>query len=514
MKKIRFASLKQLIAFILIFTLAAPYTTFAAEAKQVFDPKMQELQIYEPVLPEWSELSAIEPNGFDASMIPDIKISEKFDSPINVIPSVNINDFKMTDNELSELSPEIIEELMHVEVMTSDSHTQTIDALSELLNNGAAYASLTDGQRNFIFTSLDISDDAYDITGQLFTVMERDGFTLAESIVLILIMSGGLYDYVEARIIFKSEPFTVERYSEIMRFEQFAQIFDVITEVNEKRLVSNPFLSANGFDDTPAFEAKILPDLAPYLNAHQIDEEYSIFDASMDEKQTLPDTERMGKEISDYKTPFKIEEYPVEIEEQPIEPEEDPIAQPEDKYEMSGPDIGYQTDLGADFNPAMPEHLKQSIFEAFTNENAFAVARQMFLNNHSALEIETAFAIGAALQVEPQTFILERDANHVATKFPQEYYAREFAVNLFANAAIPHILEVLDASKEYPLPAAMDAMQPTQPKTNMPETFRFSDANVEEQISTLDADLYSSPVEMLIYVDTEAIIAATLIDNR
>ena len=47
----------------------------------------------------------------------------------------------------------------------------------------------------------------------------------------------------------------------------------------------------------------------------------------------------------------------------------------------------------------------REIFESFTNISAFNVARQMFLDNHNVVEINAAFALGAALQQEPELLL-------------------------------------------------------------------------------------------------------------
>ena len=60
-----------------------------------------------------------------------------------------------------------------------------------------------------------------------------------------MIMSGGLFDYIEAQHILNSFSSTHERLSEVMRFNQFAQMFDISGEVNARRLV----FSRNGFDE-------------------------------------------------------------------------------------------------------------------------------------------------------------------------------------------------------------------------------------------------------------------------
>ncbi|MCL2378888.1 MAG: hypothetical protein FWC77_07165, partial [Defluviitaleaceae bacterium] len=59
-------------------------------------------------------------------------------------------------------------------------------------------------------------------------------------------------------------------------------------------------------------------------------------------------------------------------------------------------------------NQHAPEYVLATIAisTAFTNEYAFNIARQMFLDNRGVAEIQATFALGAALQVEPQTFML------------------------------------------------------------------------------------------------------------
>ena len=97
---------KQLVAFVIIATMITPHTAFAAEAEL-----SHELH-YEPSQPE---LTTIEPYAFDPSMIFDYNQIPREDPPIRM------SDLHMERNNLTELSPEAVEELQRVHALTYGS---------------------------------------------------------------------------------------------------------------------------------------------------------------------------------------------------------------------------------------------------------------------------------------------------------------------------------------------------------------------------------------------------------
>ena len=215
-------------AITLIAVLAMPHVVFASEFHG-------SLRSNEPTLTPFS---------VDLSLVPDYPFMEPEDPPLDM-------SFSLPINELTELSPELLEGIMRSTDIcwSQDFFTQGRDEITGIFREGRKYSSLTENARILLYSQMDIAYGAHEIVGQLFAIMELDGFTLAESIELMIIMSSGLFDYIEARIIFESIPSTFERLSEVARFEQFAQRFDIVAEVNDRRLINRPFMSTNGFDE-------------------------------------------------------------------------------------------------------------------------------------------------------------------------------------------------------------------------------------------------------------------------
>ncbi|MCL2409147.1 MAG: peptidoglycan DD-metalloendopeptidase family protein [Oscillospiraceae bacterium] len=294
----------KLMVIVLIMAMILPYTALAAESG-----------------PAWTNLPEIAPYGFDPDMLSQMGEFDAFSGN----QYIDISQLDMELNELSELFPEALEELMR----ERDSRAREMDEFSMLLSEGRGFSDLTENERSLIFIQLDIAYGARNVTSQLFDIMERDGFTLAESIELIMIMSGGLFDYAEAQMIIEAMPSIHERMMEVRRFEWFAQRFDISDEVNSRRLVNRPFMLTNEPGESRT-ETRLL-DVQDLLSANRSSRHYSFIEAA-------------------------------------------------------------QLDTA---------------HAAFTNASAFNEARRMFLNNHSTAEIEAAFALGAALQAEPQTFMLE-----------------------------------------------------------------------------------------------------------
>jgi len=102
-------------------------------------------------------------------------------------------------------------------------------------------------------------------------------------------MSGGLFGYVEAQQILASIPCSHERMMALMHFEQFAQVFDIAADVAARRLVSQPFVSTNGFE-AGAVE---LGSIDLFMTAVSTDERHSY---SFMETAQMAEQERMMQE--------------------------------------------------------------------------------------------------------------------------------------------------------------------------------------------------------------------------
>ena len=207
-------------------------------------------------------LREIDPYYFDPDMLPSMT-DEQMLSLFDMEPQL-VSDFSREHNELSELSEaELAQFLRAFEPLCP--HCMNIE-FTTILNSGLSYSGLTVDNRSFIFEQLDISYAASNVVEQLFAVMERDGYSLAQSIELVMIMSGGLFDYAEARHILRTFPSSYRRLLEVQRFEQFAKMFDITGEVNSRRLVESPF---NDIADNT------LADISVLLNANRGNVQYS-----------------------------------------------------------------------------------------------------------------------------------------------------------------------------------------------------------------------------------------------
>ena len=555
--------LKQLLAILLIVIMATPTTALAAVPNYYDEGAIwADLPVIEPIdigppeftnhAPTMTELideylmSRAEVTGrFDMDDICMLSVMESFAALASEehLMTIEEADALLPQNELSELAPEVLEEILRtrMDYLSQDFYLQQVAALSPLTDSDATFSGLTEYERQQIFRQLDIAVNAYAITAELFTIMERDGFTLSDSIELVRIMSSGLFGYTEAQAILTSIPSSQEREAELARFENFAQGFDIAAEVNARRLVNRPFISINGFDINVAAE---LGDISLFMNSENFHIPYSFIETAqmddwnrldswqaerdqleIDENLPEPDEadpeeylpEEPERESEDYhpqqdvpeqdvyipgvdesepaayilgleefelvdfimmSEESKLDDYTVGSEEskqdESIPEQEEPkpdgytpeSAEPEtDEYvpESEEPEVDEYTpepeepetdeydpeleepetdelppihdepnrenhpiinfpDLGLEnaiqYRPWVGQmshdywETRQSIFVAFTNQRAFNEARQMFLSNHSVLEIETAFALGAALQVEPYTFMLQPGVFH------------------------------------------------------------------------------------------------------
>jgi len=245
-------------------------------------------------------------------------------------------------NELSEPSPEELEEILRIRmgeaIRSQDYNLQDIAEFAQLLEETSTFSALDENGRDLIFRKLDIAPEATDITLELFALMERDGFTLADSIELVRLMASGLLGYAEAQTILASMPSSQERLLEVMHLERFAQGFDIADEVNARRLANQPFVSTHEFDVSGG---RAISDIAVFTSSIAYDEPYSFIEA----------TQAYGRAK------------------------------------------------------------ENSVFAAFTNSRAWDEALMMFIAGHSVAEIEMAFSLGAALQVEPETFLLQPGAS-------------------------------------------------------------------------------------------------------
>jgi len=267
--------------------------------------------------------------------------------------------FVMSDEPLS---AEAREEMM--QAMVSEPMIPEATRFAMLMSERERYSELGEEERALAFRQLYIAYDVVGIVNELFAAMEGDGFTLEESVELIRIMSSGLFDYAEAQIVLELIPSSTDRATALIRFEHFAQRFDIAADVNARRLVNRPFMSTNTFYEASDIRrgGVIEIGLSDHLSANRVEEAYSF---------SFIEAAQSGARKVEFGIATAIEA-------------------------RHWADAESKTD--DDWAAVEP------IFRAFTSESAFNEARRMFLSGHCVNEIEIVFALGAALQIEPQPF--------------------------------------------------------------------------------------------------------------
>ena len=387
----------------------------------------------------WDNLPVIEPFYFDPAMAGEFYIS--FGDDCRVLEYLVIND---------EIDTAAINEILREQELAwmQDLHVQATLRFHELINGHVPFSRLSEDDRKLILRKLDISEGAFSVASELFLMMERDGFSPAKSVDLMVIMSGGLFSYTEAQTLIANIPNTIERNTEIIRFERLVQGFDIPDIVNVRRLINRPLVFI--VDEPETRRTRTFADINSFLTSCSAVLNYSFIEAAeMKELELLeftpedldymPTEEEYIPEI-EYEEVPTIYEYPPEIEELPTDYEnyhpgyEDELyingeayldfnqsLLPTDALVLNlavrpspvgrgrmGLDNTRRTRPWANRNQNTPEYLatRAAIHTAFTSENAYNVVKQMFLGNRGVAEIEATFAIGAALQVEPETFML------------------------------------------------------------------------------------------------------------
>ena len=320
---------------------------------------------------------------------------------------VDLMHWQEEDNELTELPPEILEALLREQeaYFAIPFREREKAAFITLLNDKLNYSVLTEEERSFIFRQLDIAYEAQGVTNLLFEQMQRDGFTLAESIELVRIMSSGLFDYVEAQLILQTIPNTLERLMAVAYFEKYAVRFDILNEI-----------STRGLTNLLAEERDVERlNISELLNAGrdslQVQYEYKYIEVPQLETERQPPTFEEPPPYMEEYAPVKIEYYSTSEEQYLTRYSYD-----EQYILMAYEYIGRRecalylghSNIYSEENYSMPEGYKSYYEEPpyiFENEQAttlervrvesalgdlndFELARQLFLNNHRIAELE------------------------------------------------------------------------------------------------------------------------------
>ena len=213
-----FFRLKQLLALLLIVIMATPTTTLYAapnfeEAEIWADlPELAPIEVDISEFPELADLESLlaMPELIDAYLMSradrtgafsmeDICTASMMETIMaqvteNQLIPLEMAQAQMHQNELSELAPEALEEILRarMEYLSQDFYLRQTAEFALLIDSGTRFTALTESERSLVFRQLNISENANTITIELFNIMERDGFTLSDSVELIRIMSSGL----------------------------------------------------------------------------------------------------------------------------------------------------------------------------------------------------------------------------------------------------------------------------------------------------------------------------------
>ena len=271
-------NLRRLLVFLMILTVALPNVVFAAEVEydrhsgsDIFDDSWSswhdlgdgnwefdwslfpEIESYyhgilEPYQPDECVQSRLE------SLLPRIDQFDEFTAEEQAIVMSHLGNY---GSETMEMSPEELERVLtHYEKLAGqDSRMREHIIFMRLLMDGRGFSDLTEDEHLLLFRQLDITYKALEVMGMLLAIMERDGFTLSESVDILRIMSTGLFNYIEAQTILEST-YSILRVMEIARFERFAQMFDIESQVNDVRLINRTFKPTNEFSDNEEVEDK------------------------------------------------------------------------------------------------------------------------------------------------------------------------------------------------------------------------------------------------------------------
>ena len=516
---------KKLMVFILIVTMVTPSVVLSAEMESL-----------------WDTLPEIEPYYIDLTQIPTREISYS----ITEEQLINLADIDIYDGLDQAAINEILREQENA--WLQDPSVQEALGFYALVNSSASYSSLPEDDRHLILRQLGIPEDSFRVANELLLIMERDNFTLARSVDLLVVLASGFFSYDEAKILVQNIPYTIERNTEMMRFEQFTQGFDIPAEVAARRAFADVryFLTdstdlqysfietaqmAVGYyyvyvweeyeeypewdvpeiemlppdieelpeeeyehlpepeADPPTGEAEYIPEFEVYIPEFEALFESIQFAYFEDEQPDAYFPEELYPEPDEFPTEDNdppTEEDPPQVQQPPAQRPTRPSRPTANRRSGIGRDNAVRTRPWINRSQETPEYLaaRAAISDAFTNEHAFNIAHQMLLDNRGVAEIEAAFAIGAALQVEPETFMLPPDMYRAesAMMFAEDDSRDYFAVASAAAFAFEYTIPPLTPTPQPPTPP--NAVQDMPPAMAYPfdvqQVMREIGADAEE----------------------------------
>ena len=391
--------IKQLVAFILIVTMSLPQMMFGTM-----------LAANESTESPWLNLPEISPYDLDFSHLDDFTL---FD--FTEIENYNelrlqsllqrMNEFSSFTAEeqaivmahqgidsiipLAELLPEELEGFLREqeEYLSQDWYTRETTEFIALLREESSFSALSDDDRSLIFRRLDIAYDALPITEALFTIMEQDGYSLNDSMILTNIIATGLFDYIEAQAILELIPSPTERTMELVLFEQFAEKFDIAEEISERRLLNLQFKPTNVFDrcgsDANDYEAigsneiNVFYELNGFNETNQLQPSRELVDISRILSANRPSgIHRFFDDSNENNNQEWALQQPPQSVEQPPQPEEPPCQQ-EECSSQSEEQPDYADETPSEYNEyaseenELPENGDQSFETALETVNEY-----------------------------------------------------------------------------------------------------------------------------------------------
>ncbi|MCL2406032.1 MAG: hypothetical protein FWC92_10895, partial [Defluviitaleaceae bacterium] len=299
----------------------------------------------------------------------------------------------------------------------------------DLSRSTTPFSRLSESDRRLVLRQLAIAPDAYTIANELFMLLEQNGHTLSASIDLMVVMSSGLFSYSQALSLITTIPCMLERNTEIKRFEQLIQNFEIPYYINTRRLVGGPGLAQGLQAQAQARQSRIFADIQSFISPSALTMPYSFIETAFGTQVVNDPFANVNNfaNANNFATPGALNM---------------PNAPGLDIPNAPGLDTPNAPASGAPNNTITPPHQhdptthrnsilgnendittrRAALTRAFTNQGAFHVALNLLLDNRTVAEIGAVFALGAVLQVEPQTLLL-----------PPGVYRAESAANAAAQ---------------------------------------------------------------------------------
>ena len=178
---------KQLIALILIVTMSlpqmalgsVPITNGLTESPWL---NLPEISLHALDVPDFNELDEMEDYN-ELRLQSLLRRVGEFDSFTAEEQAIVMSHQGIDINPLAEMSSEELENFLREqeEQSSQDWFTRETAAFTSLLTEGTSFSILSNDDRALILRRLDIAYEALSIAEALFTIMERDGYSLIDA---------------------------------------------------------------------------------------------------------------------------------------------------------------------------------------------------------------------------------------------------------------------------------------------------------------------------------------------